>query len=436
MAGTELGWYSEQNEKVLGAIVQDRTDRDYVCIVMGRDRIGRYRAVHLSEWFPTIGRARAAMSEILPEWAAKDPAEYEQGDEPRQPMDFFRPRHPAEQLNPLFSKLAGEAFSPAKGIMEAMMYYFQDPDGNFVEQFQSTAFDARLWELYLFAVLGELRYHVDRTHPAPDYLCNGLLGSFFIEAVTVGPTMRQGQSIETGKPEAEAELELYMKHYLPIKFAGPLTNKLSRRYWEEAHVAGRPIVLAVADFHYPMSLTWSQTSLITYLYGHLHKWHHDEGGKLVIEPERIDEHVWGAKRVPSGFFNLPDAQNISAVISSREATISKFNRIGLKAAFGSPRVRMIRAGKRYVHDPNRAEPEEFAIEVHGANYHESWIDGLEVYHNPNAAIPLDPDLLPGANQHFFRDGRIASYMTGTQVFGTVTIIRLEGEKGQISAESV
>jgi hypothetical protein len=103
MAGTELGWYSEQNEKVLGAIVQDRTDRDYVCIVMGRDRIGRYRAVHLSEWFPTIGRARAAMSEILPEWAAKDPAEYEQGDEPRQPMDFFRPRHPAEQLNPLFS---------------------------------------------------------------------------------------------------------------------------------------------------------------------------------------------------------------------------------------------------------------------------------------------------------------------------------------------
>jgi hypothetical protein len=45
-------------------------------------------------------------------------------------------------------------------------------------------------------------------------------------------------------------------------------------------------------------------------------------------------------------------------------------------------------------------------------------------------------LLPGANQHFFRDGRIASYMTGTQVFGTVTIIRLEGEKGQISAESV
>jgi len=72
---------------------------------------------------------------------------------------------------------------------------------------------------------------------------------------------------------------------------------------------------------------------------------------------------------PKGYrsaFSIYQMQNISAVISSREATISKFNRIGLKAAFGSPRVRMIRAGKRYGHDPNRAEPEEFAVEVHGA----------------------------------------------------------------------
>jgi hypothetical protein len=45
----ERGWFSEEQEKVLGVIVQDRTDKDYVCVVMGRDRVGRYRAVHLSE---------------------------------------------------------------------------------------------------------------------------------------------------------------------------------------------------------------------------------------------------------------------------------------------------------------------------------------------------------------------------------------------------
>jgi hypothetical protein len=44
--------------------------------------------------------------------------------------------------------------------------------------------------------------------------------------------------------------------------------------------------------------------LITYLYGHEFKWHHDRVGKLVITPERITEHEWGAKKIPSGFFSL------------------------------------------------------------------------------------------------------------------------------------
>jgi hypothetical protein len=51
------------------------------------------------------------------------------------------------------------------------MYYFQDPDGNFVEQFQSNAFNSRLWELYLFAVLGERRFYIDRDYPAPSTPC-------------------------------------------------------------------------------------------------------------------------------------------------------------------------------------------------------------------------------------------------------------------------
>ena len=38
------------------------------------------------------------------------------------------------------------------------MHYFQDVDGNFVQQFQSTGFDARLWELYLYALFTEQGY--------------------------------------------------------------------------------------------------------------------------------------------------------------------------------------------------------------------------------------------------------------------------------------
>jgi hypothetical protein len=166
IAGIEREWYSEQDEKVLAVIVQDTTDDDFVCIVLGRNRIGRYRAVHLSPFFPSIDTARKEIPHLLTDWGARDPREYEQGDENRQQMDFFTPHHPAERLNATFAKLVDEeGHSPARGIIEAMMFYFQDHDGNFVEQFQSTAFNARLWELYLFALLAEERCRIDRTHP-------------------------------------------------------------------------------------------------------------------------------------------------------------------------------------------------------------------------------------------------------------------------------
>jgi hypothetical protein len=422
----ELEWYSESDEKILGVVIQDAEDEDYSCIVLGRDRVGRYRAVDVMPFFDTVQETREAMPAVLQSWAARDVADFEQGDEPPAPVDFFAPVGAAGRLHPLFRTLTtAEGFSPARGIIGAMMYYFQDPDGNFVEQFQTTGFDARVWELYMFAVLAELRYSVDRAYPAPDFLCNGLLGSFFVEAVTVNPTVVEGRSVETGRPDDPAELERYMMHYLPIKFGGPLTAKLNRRYWELPHVGDRPIVIAIQDFHYPMSMTWSETSLIRYLYGHDFKWHHD-GGRLVITPERITEHVWNQKRIPSGFYTLPHAEHISAVISNRQGTISKFNRMGLKAGFGSTRVRMTRVGTHYSRDSNSDEPAQFEADVNSPDYNEDWIQGMCVFHNPNAQVPLPPEMLPGAAHHFFEEGEMHSYLPEFHPYGTQTLIRIEG----------
>jgi hypothetical protein len=422
ITSNELEWYSEGNEKVLGVVVQDTTDQDFACIVMGRDLIGRYRAVHLSSFMTTVGRARAAMSELLPEYAAMDPIEFEQGDEPKTHLDFFAPLHDASRLDPSFLEVTTRPeFSPAKGIMEAMMYYFRDPDGNFVEQFQSTAFNARLWELYLFGVLGEGRFYIDRDHPAPDYSCRGLGGEFFIEAVTANPTLIDGLNVEKGRPTASPEFERYMQDYVPLKFSGPLDRKLRRRYWEEEHIGDRPIALAIADYHYPGSQKWSQSALARYLYGLTHQTEHDAVGHLIVKWLPITEHVWGSKRVNSGFFQLPDAEHISAVLSTREADIWKFNRMGLKAGFGAAGIQMVRIGTRYVPDPHVSQPEPFAVEVHSPDYEEKWIDGLEIYHNPNALHPLDPRAFPGAVHHMLEGERIASYFNGEGMFGTETL---------------
>ncbi len=426
LTADERAWYSEERERVLGIIVQDRADKDYVCIVMGRDRIGRYRAVFLSEFFPRLRDARATMPHILTEWGAKDPVEFEQNDEPQRAMGFFRPRHPVERLHLGFRKLTEmEEYSPARGVMEAMMYYFKDPDGNFVEQFQSTGFNGRFWELYLFAVLAESRISVNRDYPAPDYLCGSVFGQFFIEAVTVNPTIKNGQNVEPVIGN-EQELKQFMLNYLPIKFAGPLTAKLAKKYWEKGHISGNPLVFAIADFHRPFSMTQSQTALTTYLYGRIFGASRDFRGNLILTSVPVPEHVWGHKTVPSGFFNLPDAENISAVVSSREATLAKFNRIGFKAEFGSRRVRMIREGKRYVPDRNRAHPEDVKVSVNSKRYREQWGDGLEIYHNPNAIIPFDPRIFPTAMHHQLRGDELASFATTIKGrwFGSKTHVTL------------
>ncbi len=107
---------------------------------------------------------------------------------PAPPMDFFAPIVPEERLNRTFKILSGaERYSPARELIKAMMRFYEDADGNFVEQFQTTAFDARIWELYLFAAFTELGYAPAPGLAVPDFLLSGLPGSLGIEATSVNP---------------------------------------------------------------------------------------------------------------------------------------------------------------------------------------------------------------------------------------------------------
>ena len=42
---------------------------------------------------------------------------------------------------------------PGRLMAKEICVHFPDPDGNFLEQFQTTGFDARIFELYLYAYL-------------------------------------------------------------------------------------------------------------------------------------------------------------------------------------------------------------------------------------------------------------------------------------------
>jgi hypothetical protein len=111
--------------------------------------------------------------------------EFYQGDVKGPPVDFFTPIVPAEALHPNFKLLLEHPrYSPARDLIASMMRYYEDADGNFIEQFQTTGFDAWLWELYLFATFTELGFATVPEIQAPDFLLAGLRGGMGVEATT------------------------------------------------------------------------------------------------------------------------------------------------------------------------------------------------------------------------------------------------------------
>jgi hypothetical protein len=236
-------------------------------------------------------------------------------------------------------------------------------------------------------------YGFDRSRAVPDFHCVGFLGDFFIEATTVG--------VSPETPELTPDNEdAYFSDYVPIRFSSALCAKLAKRYWELPHVAGRPLVIAIQDFHALGSMTWTAEVLHEYLYGYRQA---ERDGKVVSE--KIERHRWGKKDIASNFFGLPEAKNISAVIANPSGTLSKFKRMGFLTGFGKQQLKILRRGMAYQRQPF---PTPFAVEVTGPGYTETWTEGMAVYHNPNAIIPLREESFPGAGHFTIEDGWLMS----------------------------
>jgi hypothetical protein len=65
----------------------------------------------------------------------------------------------------------------------------------------------------------------------------------------------------------------------------------------------------------------------------------------------------------------------------------------------------------------------FVHDVNAPDYSETWIEGMDVFHNPNAVVPLHPAALPGAAHHWLRgDGQLESRVPRWQPFASTTQI--------------
>ncbi len=388
----EVAWFEAFDRKLLAIIVFDRTDSDFGFLILGRDARRIFRCVDVSTvFYPTRDQAEEALEKEIAKYKHDGKEIYPQGDEKEPPNEILIPCVKDDELHPYFKVLANEpGFEAARNLIREIAYTFTNPDSHYIREFQTQGFNARLWELYLYVYLYNAGFEFIRGQPSPDYHLSFFGEECLIEAVTVNPSQNPDRP-DLPPPKSPYEVNELRKEYLPIKYGSALFSKLKKRYWEMDHVKGKPLLIAIHDFHMPGSMTWSRTALYDYLYGIRATVAVDENDCTKPKMEKVENHSWEGKIIPSCFFAQPDAENISAVLFTNAATISKFNRMGKLARLGSKSVKLIRQGVLYNPDPNALGPIPFTVDVDSPQYEESWSDSLVMFHNPNAKYSVNPD---------------------------------------------
>jgi hypothetical protein len=432
----ELTGWASPDDSLIGSVSLDLIDRDYNWMIFGRDAAGRFRPIagetSIETELEATLRLHARLEGLLLR-AGRIADESVQGDEPRRPINVLTDAREttSEHRHPYFRELMERpAHAPARAVIKELGPWLAPADPHFVQEFQEK-FDQRLWEMYLWAALRELGYDVEQLE-APDFLVSGPGVEFTVEATTVGPS-QSGPLLPHPNPQTPEERDSFLRDYMPIKFASSLRSKLTKaradalHYWEREPARDKPFVLAVADFHKPAdghelgSMVYTQSALWQYLYGHRVQWELVDG-VLVLKPESVASHTYGQKTILSAFFDQPEAEYISAVLFSNAGTISKFDRMGVKAGFGAAGHTYFRTGYRQDPDPNATHGIPFTVDVSDPGYDEGWSDELQVFHNPNAKNPLPRALFAGVTQHVFRNGHLYTSGPPRTVLSSYTLI--------------
>ena len=410
----EVRHYETNDKSNLGIVVFDKTDSDFGYIILGRDARKIFRCLEVgNEFYSSADKAEQALREAIKPYVSDRMSEYPQGDEVKPTLDIFTPIVTDDKQHDYFKVLASnEMRSAARNLIQEIAYSFVDVDGNYIEQFQSTGFDQRLWELFLYVLFHKMGFEIDSSKSVPDFSLSRFGMPVFVEAVTVVQNADFDVSANTA-----AEIAELSKDYMPITFGSPLFKKLSRKkkYWDLPHVAGHPFVLAIHDYHglatsdSPGSMTWSRAALVNYLYGVRDDVVIDGGtvkpkmviGKEGLEPaiKIIFEHTYGKKTIPSRFFAQPDAEHVSAVLFSNGATITTFGRMGKISGLGDHDVKMLRMGTWITNDRGTAVP--FVTDVDANDNDEAWGDTVTMFHNPWAKNPIPVELFPNISHAIF-----------------------------------
>lgn len=298
----------------------------------------------------------------------------------------------------------------ARKMLSDVYEQFSDPEGNFLEQFQTTGFNARFFELYLFAYFSRSGFAVDRGNVNPDFIVTRGDLTVAVEATTLNPST-SGVLKEYSRKFSELradEIDAFRMGELCMRFGSALSSKMKKRYWALAHCTNLPFVIAVEAFFDPEALFLSDTALSAYAYGLSQSALWSPDAELIVQDEELNRHVVGAKEIPSKFFGQPETEHVSAIIFTNSGSNGKFARMGFQTGYGSKTVSIVRTGLSFNPHPDAMDPTLFSYSLDSPPFVESWGQGMVVLHNPSCLHPIDREFFVDAAQGYITDGRYAS----------------------------
>lgn len=329
-----------------------------------------------------------------------------------------------EKLNQKYKLLfESKLFDPAKTIIENISKEMTDMDGNFIQQFQSDGFDARLWEMYLFILFKEIGFTHNNQHDRPDFQLTKDGIEIFVEA-SLSAEKKDDIFTKSFIEDAMARLDLEVQQklidYYIIRMGSVLFSKLNKEYWKLDWVKEKPIILAITPAHNYLAPFLPDAKLIEYLYGIRQNVNITENGIENLGAIEVEEFRFGDKTIPANFFSQPFSENISGIIFTNNSDLHKFNRMAYQADLSKEKLIMVRAGTKYSSDLG-SDAQYFQTFVQPNQGIENWCESVTLFHNPNALHKIDTKTFEYIRQVWLEaDGTFNGIMPKEFVYNSIT----------------
>lgn len=301
-------------------------------------------------------------------------------------MDLFTPVVSEEKWHPNFSAIVKTRNGFNCDVVNDWAKGFVDRDGKFVQEWQ-TSFNSCFWELYLHAALKTFGFECSWAHQSPDFLVTNPI-EFILEA-TIALNEEGGEpEFKTFDSPIPEDLNEFNRKTI-IRLSNSIHSKYKKykdKYSLLPHVSNKPFIIAVAPFDRPYFNMSCQRAIEALLF----EYYVDEEEYLSVGDKQTPlagRHLSSVLKnncspIMLGIFTKKLMPEVSAVIFSSSATWGK-----IRALSHDPNPNIEFTALRFNPDSNKPH----VVKSKKCNYQETLLDGLRIYHNPNANHPIDPN---------------------------------------------